>query len=231
MAECILVTEKEFAKAERIFTAQLDFDINCAPTEEQPLADAILAKKCRAVILGVESYSGALYEALGKVGQDAGAIIARFGVGHDGIDKKLTRKHNIILTNTPGVLDISVAEHSIWLMGCLAKHVAILDAQIKSGRFVGSTGRELRGLTLGIIGFGAIGSRVAAMAHCGFQMKVLAGDSCPAEELAERGGKTVEQIRTIYGLTDDVDTVLQFTLTLVKEGRAGMPTNRIQRTR
>ena len=141
MAECILVTEKEFAKAEHVFNSQQHFEVANAPTEEQSLADLILAKKCRAVIVGVEAYNGVLYEVLGKVGQDAGAIIARFGVGHDGIDKELTRKHNIVLTNTPGVLDISVAEHTIWLMGCLARHVATLDAQVKAGRFVASTGR------------------------------------------------------------------------------------------
>jgi len=212
VAECVLVTEKEFVKAEHVFASQPDFDVHSAPTEEHSLADMILAKKCRAVILGVESYNRALYEALGKTGQDAGAIISRFGVGTDGIDKKLTRKYNIILTNTPGVLDISVAEHTIWLMGCLARHVAKLDARVKTERFETITGRELHGLTLGVIGFGAIGRRVAAMAHFGFGMKVLAADSRPAEELAKQEGKTFDQIKATYGLstyTDDVDAVLR----------------------
>ncbi len=211
MAECILVTEKEFAKAECVFSSQSSFNVHSAPTEEQSLADLILAKKCRAVIVGVESYSGPLYEALGKTGQDVGAIIARFGVGHDGIDKKLTRKHDIVLTNTPGVLDISVAEHAIWLMGCLARHVALVDAKVKAGQFIARTGREIRGQTLGVIGFGAIGRRVAAMAHFGFQMKVLAADIRPAEELAKQEGKTFEQVKATYGITtytDDVDAVL-----------------------
>jgi len=132
VAECVLVTAKEFAKAEHVFSSQPRFDVYSAPTEEPALADTILAKKCRAVVVGVETYSGALYEALGKTGRNAGAIIARFGVGHDGIDKRLTRKHNIILTNTPGVLDTSVAEHTIWLIGCLVRHVAALDAQVKA---------------------------------------------------------------------------------------------------
>ena len=60
MAECVLVTEKEFAKAEHVFDAQQDFDVHSAPTEEQSLADAILTDKCRAVIVGVEAYSGPL---------------------------------------------------------------------------------------------------------------------------------------------------------------------------
>ena len=212
LAECVLVTEKEFAKAKQIFAGQQDFDIYCAPTEEQPLADMVLAKNCRAVILGVESYSGPLYEALGKVGQDAGAIIARFVIVTDGIDKNFIRKHNIILTNTQGVLDISVAEHTIWLMGALTRHVAKLDAQLKSGKFVAATGNELHGKTMGIIGFGAIGRRVAAMAHFGFGMKVLAADVRPVDELSKQEGKPFDQIKAIYGLssyTNDIHAVLR----------------------
>ena len=60
MAKCILVTEKEFAKAEHVFDSQQRFDVYSAPTEEQLLADTILKKKCRAAIVGVEAYSGPL---------------------------------------------------------------------------------------------------------------------------------------------------------------------------
>jgi len=212
VTEYALVTEKEFAKAEHVFSSQPHFDVESAPTQEQLLADALLAKRCRAVIVGVEPYSGPLYKALGKTGQDAGAIIARFGVGHHNIDKTLTRQHNIVVTNTPGVLEVSVAEHAIWLMGCLARQLASLDANVKAGQFVGRTGREMHSQTLGVIGFGAIGRRVAAMGHFGFQMKVLAADIRPVEELAKQEGKTFEQIKATYGLsiyTNDVDAVLQ----------------------
>ena len=57
MTECILATEKEFVKAEHLFASQQDFDVHCAPTEEQPLADMVLAKQCRAVILAVYNRS------------------------------------------------------------------------------------------------------------------------------------------------------------------------------
>jgi len=91
-----------------------------------------------------------LYEALGK---KSGAIIARFGVGHDSVNKPLARQHSIVVTNTPGVLDVSVAEHALWLMGCLARKISRLEARLRAGEFAGEVGMELRGKTLGVLGF------------------------------------------------------------------------------
>ena len=84
----------------------------------------------RAVIVGVAPYRGPLYQALGRKN---GAIIARFGVGHDSVDKLLARQYGIVVTNTPGVLDISVAEHSIWLMGCLARKIVPVGNTVPQG--------------------------------------------------------------------------------------------------
>lgn len=183
--ETTLVTELEFRKAEEVFREAKEVRCEPAPGDEAALADAVAAHGARAVIVGVAPYRGPLYEALGKKN---GAIIARFGVGHDSIDKALARQHGTVVTNTPGVLDESVAEHTIWLMGCLARRVAGLDARMRAGEFSGQTGVEVHGKTLGILGLGNIGRRVAAMAHFGFGMKVIAcGRRADAERLAECG--------------------------------------------
>lgn len=155
MNEPVLVTEREFRKAEELFTAA---GCEPAPAEEPALAEAVRARGARAVIVGVEPYRGPLYEAI------AGGLIARFGVGHDNINKALARQHNIIVTNTPGALDDSVAELAVWLMGAVAR------------RRSGAVGVELRGKTLGILGFGNIGKRVAHIAQHGLGMNVLACD-------------------------------------------------------
>ena len=211
MPEMILVTEKEFDKARHIFDAHQQHTVQSVPLDEQLLADAILAHNCRAVILGVDPYRGQLYQALGKTGKNSGAIIARFGVGHDGIDKPLARKHNIVITNTPGVLDISVAEHAIWLMGALARNISPADTAVKAGKFPTFIGTELHGRTLAVIGFGPIGRRVAAMAHLGFGMKTLIVDILPLAELIQQQAKTFDQLKAAYGIetyTADINAVL-----------------------
>ena len=140
-----------------------------------------------------------------------GAILARFGVGHDGIDKPLARKHGIVVTNTPGALDISVAEHAIWLMGNLARHVSSLESRFRRGRFEPCGGIELHGRSLGIIGFGAIGRRVARMAHFGLRMNVLAVDPRSPAELETQEHRPLSEILAAYGVslyTSDLEIVL-----------------------
>ena len=169
--ETILVTELEFAKAAALFDSAKDVRCEPAPVDEAALAQAVVARDARAVIVGVMPYRGPLYEALGKRN---GAIIARFGVGHDSIQKPLARQHGIIVTNTPGALDISVAEHTFWLIGCLARKIVRAENGLRAGTFAGEVGMELRGKTLGVLGFGAIGRQVARIANFGFGMNVIA---------------------------------------------------------
>jgi lactate dehydrogenase-like 2-hydroxyacid dehydrogenase len=122
-------------------------------------------------VLGVEEYANQLYSSLPK-----GAIIARFGVGHDGVDKQKATEAGIIVTNTPGVLDDSVAEHAIWLMGTLARSIPSQNSLMKSKNWQPQIGNELKGKTLLIVGCGAIGRKVAKIASFGLGMKVLGYD-------------------------------------------------------
>jgi lactate dehydrogenase-like 2-hydroxyacid dehydrogenase len=199
MDEVVLATPMQFSKGQSVFRLA-DVDVREAPADEGALAEAVLASQSRAVIVGAEPYRGPLYEALAKVGGPRGAIIARFGVGHDGVNKSLAREHNIVVTNTPGVLDVSVAEHVIWLLGCLAKNVCTMHAQFKAGVYNAVTGIELCGKTLGVVGFGVIGRRVAAIAHHGLGMHVLAADQLSQEALEKREGKPLDEIKAQYGL-------------------------------
>lgn len=200
MSDIVLVTESEFYKADAAFHGQDRFQVHPVPPDESSLGQKVLEHNCRAVIAGTARYTGKLYEALGKTGGTAGSIIARFGVGHDGIDERLAKQHNIVVTNTPGVLDQSVAEHTIWLIGALTRRIAAADANVRNGNFESQTGLELVGRTLGIIGFGAIGRRVARIAHAGFGLHVLAADCQPTEQLERQEGKNFEQLRAQYGL-------------------------------
>ncbi len=209
----VLVTEKEYRKGEAVFRAAEGVRCEAAPEDEAGLAAAVAARGARVVVVGVATYRGPLYEALAANG---GGLIARFGVGHDGIDKSQARAHGIVVTNTPGALDASVAEHAIWLMGALARRVAELHRKVVDGGFAGAGGVEVCGRTLGVLGFGAIGRRVASIATRGFGMKVIACDQVPPEGMAGAlagagGGEYTADARAMFGAADFVSVHLPST--------------------
>lgn len=211
MSDVILVTELGYRKGESIFRAVESHKIVCAAPDEETLAKAVLAHHCRAVIVGIDPYRRPLYEALRQTGGERGALIARFGVGHDNIDKPLARQHGILLTNTPGALDASVAEHAFWLIGELARRLSRAEARLRAGDFSAPPGIELAGKTLGIVGCGEIGRRAAAIARFGFGMGVLAADIRPFDQLCQPGEPQQSALARL-GLdhyTDDLEAVFR----------------------
>ncbi len=207
-AEVVLVTRKEYAKGQEAFAAADWVRVEPAAEDEPALAAEVRARRCRAVIVGVRPYRGPLYEALAEVAGASGSLIARFGVGHDGIDKRQAAALGIRVTNTPGVLDQSVAEHALWLLGALARNVPRSDAAMRAGEFPSFAGIELAGKVLGIVGFGAIGRRLAAMAHFGLGMQVLAVDRRSRESIERDLAGPLSQGLARYGVehyTTDVD--------------------------
>jgi D-3-phosphoglycerate dehydrogenase len=103
--------------------------------------------------------------------------IARAGVGVDNVDLEAATKHGVIVMNTPGGNTISTAEHTFGLMLALARHLPQGDASLRAGRWdrKNFTGVELKGKTLGLVGFGRIGQAVAKRALA-FEMRVIAYD-------------------------------------------------------
>ena len=174
----ILVTKTEYEKARDFFNGVSDFQCLPAPADEASLSQAIRNEGAKYVIVGVEKYSGGLYEALPK-----GGVIARFGVGHDGIDKATASAKGIFCTNTPGTLDDAVAECAIALMLDAARHIANCANAVRNGQWDTWKGIQLGGRTLAIIGGGHIGRKVAKIASAGLGMKVLCYDvasvDCP----------------------------------------------------
>ncbi len=209
MSETILVTELGYRKGEAVFRAVESHRVICVPAGEAALADAVLANDCRAVIVGIDPYRGPLYEALARTADGRGALIARFGVGHDNIDKPLAVRHGIHVTNTPGALDASVAEHAFWLMGELARRVGRAEARLRSGDFSAPPGVELAGKTLGILGCGEIGRRAAVLGRFGFGMQVLAADIRPFDQLRlpDENDRAALARLGLERYTDDVEAV------------------------
>jgi lactate dehydrogenase-like 2-hydroxyacid dehydrogenase len=211
MPEPVLVVEKEYQKGRAAFEVCDGFRLIVAPAEEEELAALVLRENARAAIVGMHPYQGPLYQALAEVAGGRGALIARFGVGHDNIDKALARQHGCTVCNTPGALDVSVAEHTLWLIGAFVRQLVAGDVTVRRGQWSSAPGVELRGKTLGLIGFGRIARQVAAIAHFGFGIRVLAAGRSSAEEWAARHGDDLATAEKVCGLdryTTDVEAIL-----------------------
>ncbi len=114
-------------------------------------------------------------------------VVGRAGIGIDNIDLNTATELGILVINAPTSNLVSATEHTFALLLSLARRVPKADAALKKGvwdrkSFVGD---ELQGKTLGVIGFGQIGQRVAARARA-FEMKVVAYDPFLNPEVARR---------------------------------------------
>jgi glyoxylate reductase len=112
-------------------------------------------------------------------------IVANFGVGYDRIDVAACAARGVVVTNTPGVLDAATADLTFALILATRRHVVEGDRLVRSGSWTGSwsEGRladDVTGSTLGILGFGRIGSAVARRAG-GFDLRVLYTQRRPVE--------------------------------------------------
>jgi D-3-phosphoglycerate dehydrogenase len=114
-------------------------------------------------------------------------VISKFGVSVDSIDMDMARERGIVVTFTPGVHQISVAELTIALMLGLARNVPRMDLDIRRQKWTQPTGIEVMGKTLGIIGVGRCGKEVAKRAVA-IGMNVQGFDHRPDEKFAEQHG-------------------------------------------
>jgi phosphoglycerate dehydrogenase-like enzyme len=101
--------------------------------------------------------------------------ISRYGSGVDRVDVEAATRQRIVITTTPGVNRVAVAELAVGLMFSLARSIPQVVINTRSGVWERVQGWELYDKTLGIIGFGAIGREVATRAAA-LGMHVLAYD-------------------------------------------------------
>ena len=126
--------------------------------------------------------------------------IARAGSGTDNIDLPAARAAGIQVFNLPGGSANAVAELVFGLLLALARHVARADRYLRDGLWRKSElgGWELRGRTMGVVGLGAIGSRVADLAQ-GFSMRTIA---TVARSDAERRQREADRGITLLSLPE-----------------------------
>ncbi|WP_247048807.1 phosphoglycerate dehydrogenase [Arthrobacter rhizosphaerae] len=108
-------------------------------------------------------------------------VIARSGVGYDSIDVQAAAAQGIRVCNAPGTNHHSVAELTIGLIIMAARRLAEVTTAVRQGAWPREAGHELRGSTLGIIGYGPSG-RATALLGTALGMNVLVSTAHPAPD-------------------------------------------------
>lgn len=120
-------------------------------------------------------YTGELMDACPQL-----RLIARTGIGVDNVDLEAATERGIVVTNTPDGPTESTAEHTVAMLLALAKRLKQGNANLAEGRWGPRSGilmgDEVQGKTLGLVGLGRIGRRVAQICGLGLQMRVLGYD-------------------------------------------------------
>lgn len=160
---------------------QVDTNRLGRPLTEPELAEALA--EAEGFIAGVDRITATVLAAAPHL-----KVIARYGVGVDGVDLAAATARGIVVTNTPGANTESVADLAFGLFFALARQLPLADRKVKAGEWPRLTGYDVWGKTVGIVGTGQIGRAVARRAH-GCAMPILCYDLYPHPELAELGGR------------------------------------------
>jgi D-3-phosphoglycerate dehydrogenase / 2-oxoglutarate reductase len=123
-------------------------------------------------------------------------LVSTNGAGYDTVDVKACTERGILVVNQAGGNAESVAEHVLGMMLMLVKRAVDCDRALRAGTLrdrADFTGREAFGKTIGIVGIGNVGQRVAELCDGLFRMQVIAYDPyVDAEEMRRRGARKVE---------------------------------------
>lgn len=169
-----------------------------APTDfVPPYAELAPAQ---AIVAGPRLYDAAMMDAAPRL-----RIIARVGIGVDTVDIAAATDRGIVVCNTPDGPTESTAEHTVAMLLALAKRLKEGDANLSRGEWGPLsvlTGTEVRGKTLGIIGMGRIGQRVAEIRRSGLQMKVLAYSRSLSEDQAAHLHVIAADLETVIASAD-----------------------------
>lgn len=161
------------------------------------LAAFLVETRADAVIASTERYDAALLDRAPHL-----RLIARTGIGLDNIDLDAARARGVIVTWTPEAPSDSAAELTVGLLLGLARHIAAADRLVRRGGWERKIGVLLKDRTVGLLGLGRIGGRVARLLRP-FGCRLLATDIDPA--VAPRAadlGVTLVPLATLLASVD-----------------------------
>ncbi|MDR3438797.1 phosphoglycerate dehydrogenase [Telmatospirillum sp.] len=155
-----------------------------------------------AVMAGADYWTEQVFQAAPKL-----KIIARFGVGVDNIDIEAARRRGIKVVNAVGRNANAVAELTIGLILSAMRNIPALHQSVRQGGWDRFVGDELMGRTVGLLGLGNIGQRVARKL-AGFDVRILAYDKFPNRAAAEKLNVTLVPSEQLLADSDVVCLLL-----------------------
>jgi D-3-phosphoglycerate dehydrogenase len=146
-------------------------------------------------------YDGALMDTLPNL-----RMIARTGIGYDNVNLADATARGIVVTNTPDGPTESTAEHTVAMLLALAKRLKQGDANMAAGKWGPRAGTiigvEVKDKTLGLVGLGRIGRRVANICRLGLEMKVVAYDPYVSAEQGAALGVEMTDLDSVVRRAD-----------------------------
>jgi D-3-phosphoglycerate dehydrogenase len=150
------------------------------------------------IVRGRTRVSAAVFEAASRL-----KVVGRAGVGVDNIELEAAKKHKVAVVNAPISTSIAVAELAFGLMLALARELPRGDASMKQGNWIKKEleGVELNGKTLGVIGYGRIGTEVGRRAAA-FGMSVVVYDPNVSEEELTHGDAEPVSLQDLFAWSE-----------------------------
>ena len=192
----ILITDGLDARGQSILRASANVSYR-----ESTLADElinVIADQDALIVRGQTRVTAAVLDAASRL-----KVVGRAGVGVDNIDLEAAKKHKVTVVNAPSSTTIAVAELAVGLLLAVAREIPRADAVMKQGQWLKKEfeGVELNGKTLGVIGFGRIGTEVGRRAAV-FGMNVITYDPNVSEHELEHGNAEPVSLQDLYAWSD-----------------------------
>lgn len=139
-------------------------------------------------------------------------LVAKIGTGLDSIDLEAASDHGVTVVYTPGLNAISVAEHAIALLLAVNRNIVLGQQMLEAGGWRDSmpTSQPVAQQTVGIIGFGDIGSRVAGLLS-GFQTETIVSDPYVHEIDTQITGAELVSLEELLSTADAVVVTAELT--------------------
>jgi len=200
------MTEKMNKRAEQ-YAALRNLKYEWVPQQPWSVESAVEAlQEADAGIIDVEPYDEKIFSRI----KDRCHLLVRYGVGFDAVNLKEASENHIAVARTTGANAESVAEMAFAMIMAAKRNFLTNDRNVRGGRWCRTIGQEMLGKKLGILGFGAIGRKLASL-FSGFQAEVAVYDPFISKEQAEAAGVKAEDLDTIFSTCDAISIHVPYT--------------------